>query len=181
MNKIDFSKMNFLQTKNRLQFDTVSTKEYSYKYVCNYKVQIENDDKFMVTKRIIGKNGCFLKKIIYHSCIVFGDQTTKIRLRGKGSGYLEGKEQKESDEPLMLCVSSLNYPTYLNCCKLVEKLLSTVYDDYLKFLLDSNVIPSDLKINLKKKDIIKTDFVVDRLGNLKYMNDLNDESVGVVN
>lgn len=30
----------------------------------------------------------------------------KLRLRGKGSGYKEGPEKKESNEPLHLCVSS---------------------------------------------------------------------------
>lgn len=30
----------------------------------------------------------------------------KLRLRGKGSGYKEGPEKRESNEPLHLCVSS---------------------------------------------------------------------------
>ena len=162
---IDFSKMNFLKTKNKLNFNTVSNKDYVYKYVCNYDVQIENDDDFMVTKRIIGKNGCFLKKIIYNACIIFGDQTTKIRVRGRGSGYLEGPEKKESDQPLMLSISSLYYPTYLNACFLLEKLLNNIYDDYLEHLRNSRVIPEVLKDSLEKKTIIKNEYIVDRFGN----------------
>lgn len=60
-NVIDFNKLT-LETKNRIHFMTHSSRNYNYKYVCNYAVQIENDNMFMVTKRIIGKNGCFLKK-----------------------------------------------------------------------------------------------------------------------
>ena len=67
-NVIDFNKLT-LETKNRIHFMTHSSRNYNYKYVCNYAVQIENDNMFMVTKRIIGKNGCFLKKILQESCI----------------------------------------------------------------------------------------------------------------
>ena len=60
------------------------------KFVCNYDIQIENDSHFRVTKRLIGYKGFALKKILLDSCIKFGDNSTKIRLRGKGSGYKEG-------------------------------------------------------------------------------------------
>ena len=33
-------------------------------------------------------------------------EVLKLRLRGKGSGFKEGPEQIESDDPLNLCVSS---------------------------------------------------------------------------
>ena len=127
-NVINFDKLT-LNTRNNIKFETHSSRDYYYKYVCNYLVQIENDENFLVTKRIIGKNGCFLKKIIQEACIKYGDFSTKIRLRGKGSGYIE-HNGKESEEPLMLCVSSLNYPTYYNCCMLIDSLLKKVYNDY---------------------------------------------------
>ena len=128
-NVINFDKLT-LNTRNNIKFETHSSRDYYYKYVCNYLVQIENDENFLVTKRIIGKNGCFLKKIIQEACIKYGDFSTKIRLRGKGSGYIE-HNGKESEEPLMLCVSSLNYPTYYNCCMLIDSLLKKVYNDLL--------------------------------------------------
>jgi hypothetical protein len=59
------------------------------KYVCNYEIQIENDDVFKVTSRIIGIKGMNVKRILYESCNP-NDNTTKLRLRGRGSGYLEG-------------------------------------------------------------------------------------------
>ena len=59
---IDFNKLT-LETKNKVAFSTYSSKNYYYKNVLNYVVQIKNDNLLLVTKRIIGKNGSFLKKI----------------------------------------------------------------------------------------------------------------------
>ena len=168
-NIIDFDKL-ILHTKNTIKFETYSSRDYYYKYVCNYLVQIENDDKFFVTKRIIGKNGCFLKKIIQEACIKYGDFSTKIRLRGKGSGYLE-QNGKESEEPLMLCVSSLNYPTYTNCCILIDSLLKKVYNDYYDYLL--KVLSKDLHHSLIKKRILKHEYVVNRYTSGKNKDDKN--------
>ena len=146
-NVIDFNKLT-LETKNKVHFMTHSSRNYLYKYVCNYTVQIENDNIFMVTKRIIGKNGCFLKKILQESCIKYGDYSTKIRLRGKGSGYVDKISNTESnDEPLTLSVSSLNYPTYYNCCLLVDNLMKKVYDDYFEYL--HKVLPKELHYSIK--------------------------------
>jgi hypothetical protein len=167
-NIIDFDKLT-LNTKNTIRFETYSSRDYYYKFVCNYLVQIENDDNFLVTKRIIGKNGCFLKKIIQEACIKFGDFSTKIRLRGKGSGYLE-QNGKESEEPLMLCISSLNYPTYLNCCLLIDNLFTKVYNDYYDYL--SNILPKELHYSIRKKQILKHEFVVNRFGNSEKNIDL---------
>lgn len=36
--------------------NTVYTPKEEIKYVCNYDVQIENEDKFRITKRIIGNS-----------------------------------------------------------------------------------------------------------------------------
>jgi hypothetical protein len=37
----------------------------------------------------------------------------KLRLRGRGSGYKEGPEKRESQEPLHLCVSSKHNHLFL--------------------------------------------------------------------
>ena len=87
-----------LETKNKVHFSTHSSRNYYYKYVCNYIVQIENDSIFMVTKRIIGKNGFFLKKILQESYIKYGDYSTKIRFRGKGSGYVDKSNNSENED-----------------------------------------------------------------------------------
>ena len=157
-NVINFDKLT-LNTRNNIKFETHSSRDYYYKYVCNYLVQIENDDNFLITKRIIGKNGCFLKKIIQEACIKYGDFSTKIRLRGKGSGYIE-HNGKESEEPLMLCVSSLNYPTYYNCCSLIDGLLKKIYNDYYEYSL--KMVPEELRYSMTKKQVLKHEFVVNR-------------------
>ena len=178
-NVINFDKLT-LNTRNNIKFETHSSRDYYYKYVCNYLVQIENDDNFMITKRIIGKNGCFLKKIIQEACIKYGDFSTKIRLRGKGSGYIE-HNGKESEEPLMLCVSSLNYPTYYNCCLLIDSLLKKIYNDYYEYSL--KMLPEELRYSMNKKQILKHEFVVNRFssgnkensdGNMKKNNERNN-------
>jgi hypothetical protein len=71
-------------------FATLPTRMYLIKYVCNYDIQIENEPGFQVTRRLIGNKGAYLRKILYDTCIKYNDCTTKIRLRGKGSGYKEG-------------------------------------------------------------------------------------------
>ena len=171
-NIINFDKLT-LDTRNTIKFETHSSRDYYYKYVCNYLIQIENDDNFFVTKRIIGKNGCFLKKIIQEACIKFGDFSTKIRLRGKGSGYLE-HNGKESEEPLMLCVSSLNYPTYYNCCLLVDSLLQKIYNDYYEY--SKRIMPQDLHYSMKKKQILKHEFVVNRFASNSSGNKENNDN-----
>ena len=171
-NIINFDKLT-LDTRNTIKFETHSSRDYYYKYVCNYLVQIENDDNFLVTKRIIGKNGCFLKKIIQEACIKYGDFSTKIRLRGKGSGYLE-HNGKESEEPLMLCVSSLNYPTYYNCCLLIDSLLEKIYNDY--YIYCSKFTPKELRFSMKKKEILKHEFVVNRFNSNSSNNKDNKDS-----
>ena len=168
-NVIDFSKLT-LDTKNKVHFMTHSSRNYYYKYVCNYTIQIENDNIFMVTKRIIGKNGCFLKKILQESCIKYGDYSTKIRLRGKGSGYIDKVNNSEnSDEPLILSVSSLNYPTYYNCCLLVDSLMNKIYDDYYDHL--HMVLPKELHYSIHKKKLVKNEFIVDRVNSMFSLNE----------
>lgn len=51
----------------------------------------------------------------------------KLRLRGRGSGFLEGPEQRESNDPLNLCVSSKDKEKFIFACQEVEKLLDKVY------------------------------------------------------
>ena len=170
-NFFDFNKklnINFSEIsnkKNKITFKTKQNSNYILKFVTNYQIQIENDEEFNVKERILGKKGFFLKKIIYESCTKFNDFSTKIRLRGKGSGYKERKNFIESKEPLQLSVSSLSYFNYLNCCVLVEILLKKIYRDYANYL--KTKVSFKLKNNIQEKKIFKYCYVVDRFGNLK--------------
>ena len=143
----------------KYNFQTLSSKEYHHKFVCNYSVQIENEEKFNVKKRILGPKGNFIKKIINDCCIINNDYTTKIRLRGKGSGYKEGPQQMESADPLELCISSLNFITYQKVCIMIERLLLKIYNDYYTFLYYNNTNIEKLTYPTK---IQKYAFVVTR-------------------
>lgn len=108
-----------------------------------------------------------LKQIIYSSCIVQHDHSTKVRLRGRGSGYKEGMKNIESTEPLMLCISSLSYPTYCRCCQNVEMFLKSIYEDYYVFCLEKNIGNKDC---VKRLGIKKYEFVVNRYPELSKKN-----------
>lgn len=116
------------------------------KFTCRYNVMIENDKHFQVAKKIIGSKGCNMKSIIEEIfnkfSRVYGSKlkqtdALKLRLRGKGSGFKEGPDQRESEEPLHLCISVKFDAIYQEACRLVENLLNKIYDDYLGYLRKS--------------------------------------------
>ncbi|KAF4744117.1 hypothetical protein FOZ63_021746, partial [Perkinsus olseni] len=53
------------------------------KYTCRFEIGIENDREFHVARRLIGQKGANMKRIVKLS-------DAKLRLRGQGSGFLEG-------------------------------------------------------------------------------------------
>ncbi|CAE7429259.1 unnamed protein product [Symbiodinium sp. CCMP2456] len=110
------------------------------KYLCRVKVGIEEDYTFQVCRRIIGPGGENMKRIIE------GDGSVKIRLRGRGSKYLEGPEHKESTDDLMLCVSATNRRSFEKAATGVELLIHSVQQDYIGFCkargLSAPVLPS---------------------------------------
>jgi len=96
------------------------------KYTCRFEIGIENDRDFHVARRIIGQKGANMKKIVRMT-------DAKLRLRGKGSGFLEGTQKQESHEPLHLCVSCREYFGYRTAIAEVKKLLEQVYDEYKEY------------------------------------------------
>ena len=71
------------------------------KFSVKYPIQIENDQEFQVSRKIIGSKGCNMKKIIdlslndhvFESLSRFNDpKLIKLRLRGQGSGFFEGRK-----------------------------------------------------------------------------------------
>ena len=152
-----------------VEFHTNSTRDYQFKYVSRYIVQIENEKNFPVTKMIIGNNGMLLRKILIDNCINYGDHTTKIRLRGRGSGYKEGPKNEESKDPMELCISSLNILSFTRCSYAIESLLLKIYYDYYMYQCkmyadkknDSSNYPP---ITLKK--ILKYQYTVNRYNTL---------------
>ena len=113
------------------------------KYTCKYQILIANDKEFQIAKRLIGSKGCHMKDII-NECKISGSdgESIKLRLRGQGSGHLEGPQKnKESDEPLHLCISSKNLEEMKKACLLVDKLLKKIQDEYIKYCEEKNIMP----------------------------------------
>lgn len=54
----------------------------------------------------------------------------KLRLRGRGSGYVERDTNEESREPLQLCISCTTWEGYETAKKLTEELMTEVYGEY---------------------------------------------------
>jgi hypothetical protein len=139
----------------------VPTTHYVYnnpsnKFTCRYDVVIENEKNFQIAKKIIGSKGCNMKNIIENSLGETGlanhpnsKEAIKLRLRGKGSGFLEGPERRESEEMLHLCVSAKNLNVFNITCRHVETLLSKIFDEYVSYQRKSgNELGSDDKSEL---------------------------------
>jgi len=107
------------------------------KFTCRFLIGIDNDKEFQVVRRIIGAKGTNMKRIVRQT-------EAKLRLRGIGSGYFEGAGQRESSEPLQLCVSCTSSEGYRTAVRLVEELLENVYHEYQQFCRDNNRPEPDL-------------------------------------
>lgn len=112
------------------------------KYTCRFDIQIDNDKEFHVARRIIGQKGANMKRIVKQAAY-----DAKLRLRGRGSGFLEGAHKQESQEPLHLCVSCKDFAGYKAAIEQVEQLLSQVYDEYRDYCAIRNqIFPENLAI-----------------------------------
>lgn len=79
----------------------------------------------------------------------------KLRLRGKGSGFKEGPNNKESDEPLHLCVSSKMKDKYEFACALVQELITNVYEEYQRFCIRNSIVPTT-NLSIKKEESVSS-------------------------
>jgi hypothetical protein len=129
------------------------------KFTCKYEIQIETDRDFKIARKIIGPKGCNMKKVIeicqYHlkrADMSYQSDFLKLRLRGRGSGFKEGPEQRESDEPLHLCVSSKYADVYNLACKLVEDLLAGLYKEYEGFCQKAGR-PLSKPVQIKRSEV----------------------------
>eukprot|EP00747_Dinoflagellata_sp_TGD_P168400 gnl/TRDRNA2_/TRDRNA2_194689_c0_seq1.p1 gnl/TRDRNA2_/TRDRNA2_194689_c0~~gnl/TRDRNA2_/TRDRNA2_194689_c0_seq1.p1 ORF type:complete len:454 (+),score=90.15 gnl/TRDRNA2_/TRDRNA2_194689_c0_seq1:97-1458(+) len=117
------------------------------KYTCRFLIGIENDKEFQVARRLIGPKGANMKKIVKQT-------EAKLRLRGVGSGYFEGTSQKESPEPLQMCISCTSQEGYRIAVRAVEELIKRTYDEYRGFCKDNNKAIPDLQICLSENQLV---------------------------
>ena len=115
----------------------------SGKYTCKYEILIPNDKEFQIARRLIGSKGYNMKKIIDECKLIEPNwnDNVKLRLRGKGSGYKEGPLNKESDEPLHLCISAKNQEGMKKACECVNELLNNIYEDYKNYCSKIGINP----------------------------------------
>jgi len=114
-------------------------KQIEDKRQCQFTIGIEEESKFRVVRKIIGLHGAHVKAIAEQSL-------AKLRLRGRGSKFLEGDEQQESTDPLMLCVSAPDRSSYDKAVELITELLERVYGEYRVFCEKSKLPVRDLRI-----------------------------------
>ena len=148
------------EKKNKNEIKQTSENKNKGKYICKYSILIPNDDNFQVVKKIIGVKGCNMKKIVNECTNIIDNKqikknknevknNVKLRLRGIGSGYKEGKNKLENNEPLHLYVSAINEESMKKCCELIDELLEKIYNEYIIFCKKNNITPLATKIAQK--------------------------------
>jgi len=100
--------------------------ENSKKKQCQFIIGIEEDPVFRVGRRLLGPHGSHMKSIAAKT-------GCRMRLRGRGSRFLEGPYHQESTDPLMLCVSSPSEADHVEAVRLIEELLLSVYAEFRAF------------------------------------------------
>lgn len=126
----------------------------SQKFICVFQIGLEDDEEFCLVKRILGKAGNNMRRIA-EEC------SAKVRLRGIGSGFLEGADGKEANMPLQLNVSCTDYDSYHGAVERVAALLKDLYKHYRRYARSKGMEPPDVKINLE--EVRRDDLNVDLL------------------
>jgi len=98
------------------------------KYTCKVEFDIENDKDFRVSSKVIS-----VARRIWQELPNFQLKGGKTRLRGKGSGFLEGIEQKEADEPLHLCISCREHQSFEDAIAMAIKEIHNIQRDFVAF------------------------------------------------
>lgn len=129
--------LNNNEQNNNMYYEEKST--YG-KFTCKFEILIPNDQDFQVVRRLIGSKGCNMKKIV-DSCKSGDQSNVKLRLRGRGSGYKEGPQNRESEDPLHLCISAKNQESLKKASSLVNDLITKIYDEYKKHCIKNGIAP----------------------------------------
>lgn len=113
------------------------------KFICVFQVGLDDDEEFCLVKRILGKAGNNMRRIA-EEC------SAKVRLRGIGSGFLEGADGKEANMPLQLNVSCSDFDSYQGAVDRVSTLLKDLYKHYRRYSRAKGVEPPDVKIQIEE-------------------------------
>eukprot|EP00439_Symbiodinium_sp_Y106_P016979 s3412_g2.t1 len=124
------------------------------KYICAFRVGLEDDDDFCLVKRLLGKAGCNMRGIA-------DDCNAKVRLRGRGSGYLEGSTGLEADMPLHLHVSCVTFAEYAAAVKKVASLLQDLHQHYRRYCFSKCMQPPSVQWTVE--EVRRDDLRLDQL------------------
>lgn len=113
----------------------------SDKYQCQIIVGVEEDNKFRVVRRVIGSGGENMKNINEQS-------QARLRLRGRGSKFLEGAEQQESTDDLMLCISANEKAGYEKAKAMAVELIESIQHSYRSFCSKAGKECPDFKLQI---------------------------------
>jgi len=113
----------------------------SEKYQCQVVIGIEEDSKFRVVRRMIGSGGENMKNINQLS-------QAKLRLRGRGSKFLEGEYQQESTDDLMLCISTQDKAGYEKAKAMASELIEGIHQSYRAFCHKAGKECPELKLQI---------------------------------
>lgn len=115
------------------------------KFLCRFPIGIPADVQggFRVARRLFGAGGVNMKRIASES-------GAKLRLRGQGSGFLEGPERKELDEPLVLSVSVEDRTGYRKAIELITELLEDVYCMYREHCMRQRLSQSQVSVRIEE-------------------------------
>eukprot|EP00927_Polykrikos_kofoidii_P001610 TRINITY_DN10612_c0_g1_i2.p1 TRINITY_DN10612_c0_g1~~TRINITY_DN10612_c0_g1_i2.p1 ORF type:complete len:286 (+),score=45.16 TRINITY_DN10612_c0_g1_i2:73-930(+) len=104
------------------------------KFVCAIHIGMNDPTgEFCLVKRILGKGGSNMKTVA-------SDFNARIRLRGIGSGFLEGEQKKEAEMPLRLDVSCCSFEEYCGVVDRLVDLLQILYGHYRRYLTVSRAV-----------------------------------------
>ena len=124
-------------------------REYSpgmRKFTCRFDIPIDNDKDFQIARRVIGKSGANMKRIV-------ATTDAKLRLRGRGSGYLEGYNRAESPEPLHLCVSAPTREGYEEAVRRVTELLESIFREYQEYCVSRAFAVPELTVVVRENPL----------------------------
>jgi hypothetical protein len=120
---------------------------YQRKYTCRFEIPPDIERDFSVAKRIIGQKGVNMKKIV---AMLPSVDSAKLRLRGRGSGFLEGPLKQESNEPLHLCISCRDGEAYSIVIREVNSLFEEIGRQYADWCKERSVVRTFPKIHPKE-------------------------------
>eukprot|EP00929_Paragymnodinium_shiwhaense_P112557 TRINITY_DN80803_c0_g1_i1.p1 TRINITY_DN80803_c0_g1~~TRINITY_DN80803_c0_g1_i1.p1 ORF type:complete len:484 (-),score=113.07 TRINITY_DN80803_c0_g1_i1:102-1553(-) len=126
--------------------DRWPSRQKGLKYIAFINVGMEDrHEDFCLVKRLLGKSGGNVKKL------AATHPGLKIRLRGIGSGFLEGSEERgqerrEAEMPLRFDVSATDYESYRVACEQLVKLIQELRRHYKRYLRSIDAKGAELEM-----------------------------------